>query len=209
MTTLLLAGGTGLVGSFVLEQALADVRVNQLVALTRRPLPAHPKLVNPVVDFEQLPADAAWWRVDAAICCLGTTIGKAGSQAAFRRVDYDYPLMIAQRVRAHGARGYVLVSAMGADAGSRIFYNRTKGELEVALAGLGFPSLSVLRPGLIGGDRQERRGGERLAGYVLGRLDPILPARFRIVPAERIAHRLLEVALTAAAGHQVIESQHI
>ncbi len=209
MTTLLLAGGSGLVGSFVLQQALADARVSQLVALTRVPLPVHPKLVNPVVDFEQLSADAAWCRVDAAICCLGTTMRKAGSQAAFRRVDYDYPLMIARRVREHGARAYALVSAMGADAGSRIFYNRTKGELEVALDELGFPSLSLLRPGLIGGDRQESRTGERLAAYVLGRLDAVLPARYRIVPAERIAHRLLEVALIAAPGRQVIESQHI
>ena len=101
MKTILLVGATGLVGQSVLASALADPRVTRLVAPTRRPLAAYPKLTNPLVDFDALPADAPWWSADAVICTLGTTIKKAGSPAAFRRVDYDYPLG-AGRVLVHG-----------------------------------------------------------------------------------------------------------
>lgn len=209
MTRILLAGATGLVGQAVVQRALASARVGQLVAPTRRPLPAHTKLVNPVVDFDALPEEADWWRVDAVICALGTTIRDAGSQDAFRRVDYTYPLDIARRVRAHGARTYALVSAMGADAGSRVFYLHTKGELERDLLALDFPSLTVLRPGLLGGERPRRRAGEWLASQALRALGPVVPRRYRMVPATRVADALLRAALDAPPGHRVIESEAI
>ena len=103
MTRILLAGASGMVGREVLRQALADPRVGEIVAPARRPLAADAKLRNPLVDFDALPADAAWWKVDAVICTLGTTIRDAGSQAAFRRVDHDYPLRVAQLAHRHGA----------------------------------------------------------------------------------------------------------
>lgn len=209
MTRILLAGATGLVGEAALRGALASARVEQVVAPTRRPLPPHPKLVNPVVDFDALPADADWWRVDAVACALGTTIRDAGSQEAFRRVDHDYPLAIARHAHAHGAMAFALVSAMGADARSRIFYSRTKGEVEEALAGIGFTSLTLLRPGLLGGERRQHRGGERLALRVMGALDGVLPARYRVVPASRVADALLGAALEASPGTRVIRSEEL
>lgn len=209
MTRILLAGATGLVGEAALQRALASARVEQVVAPTRRPLPPHPKLVNPVVDFDALPADADWWRVDAVACALGTTIRDAGSQEAFRRVDHDYPLAIARRAHAQGAMAFALVSAMGADARSRIFYSRTKGEVEEALAGIGFTSLTLLRPGLLGGERRQHRGGERLALRVMGALDGVLPARYRVVPASRVADALLGAALEASSGTRVIRSEEL
>ena len=148
MTTLMLVGATGLAGGAVLRQALADARVTRIVAPTRRELPPHPKLENPVVDFEHPPADAAWWCVDAVICTLGSTIRRAGSQEAFRRVDHDFPLAVARLARQHGARAFALNSATGADPGSRFFYNRVKGEVEDALREIGFPSLTIVRPAL-------------------------------------------------------------
>src|SRR5215217_800251 len=157
MTILMLVGATGLVGGSVLRQALGDTRVTRIVAPARRQLPPHPKLENPLVDFERLPGDAPWWSVDGVICTLGTTIRKAGSQDAFRRVDHDYPLAVAQLARQHGARAFALNSATGADLRSRFFYNRVKGEVEEALRGVGFPSLTILRPALIGGNRDEVR----------------------------------------------------
>lgn len=209
MTRLLLAGATGLVGDATLRRALGSTRVQQVVAPTRRPLAPHPKLLNPVVDFDALPADADWWRVDAVACALGTTIRDAGSRDAFRRVDHDYPLAIARHAHAHGATTFALVSAMGADIRSRVFYSRTKGELEEALAGIGFTSLSLLRPGLLGGERKQHRGGERLALRVMGVLDAVLPARYRIVPADRVAESLLQAALDAAPGRHVIPSERL
>ena len=209
MTRLLLAGATGLVGNATLRRALDSPRVGQVVAPTRRPLATHPKLLNPVIDFDVLPVDADWWQVDAVACALGTTIRDAGTRKAFRRVDHDYPLAIARHAHAHGATAFVLVLAMGADAGSRIFYSRTKGEVEDALAEVGFASLTLLRPGLLGGDRRQHRSGERVALRLLGALDGVLPQRYRIVPAERVADALLQAALDAPPGRHVIPSEHL
>lgn len=203
---LILAGATGLVGRHVLARALAEPRVDRVVAPTRRPLPAHPKLDAPMVDFDALPGEADWWHADAVICALGTTMKTAGSRAAFRRVDHDYPLAFARLAQRHGTPTYVLNSAMGADARSRVFYNRVKGELETELRALGFASLTLVRPGLIGGDRDERRLGETLATHVLRTLHPLLPAKWRINAAERIADALLAAALDAPAGVHVIGS---
>lgn len=206
---LLLVGSSGLVGSHVLEMALADPKVTSVVAPTRRPLPAHPKLQAPVIDFDALPQDAPWWQADAVICTLGTTMRSAGSQDAFRRVDHDYPLAVARLARRHGTPCHVLNSALGADAEARFFYNRVKGELERDLAALGFASLTHVRPGLIGGQRQERRLGERVSGVVLGLLGPVLPRRWRINPAPRIAHALIEAALQARPGVHIVSSDQL
>ena len=200
-------GATGLVGRHVLSLLLSDPRVTNVVAPTRRPLPLpHPRLHNPVIDFDALPADARWWAADAVICTLGTTIKQAGSQQAFRKVDLDYPLAFAQLAHRHGTGCYALNSAMGADPASRIFYNRVKGELETALQDIGFDSLSFVRPGLIGGERDEFRLGERIAGAVLRVAGPTLPRRYRINPATRIAEALVTAAIDAPPGAHVISS---
>lgn len=206
---LLLVGATGLVGSHVLRQALADARIELVVAPTRRALPESAKLQSVVVDFERLPEDAAWWQADAVVCTLGTTIKAAGSPEAFRRVDHDYPLEVARRARRHGTPTYVLNSALGADASSRIFYNRVKGELERDLAQVGFSSLTHVRPGLIGGERQEVRAGEHALSVALGALGPVLPRRWRINPAENIARALLEAAHRAEPGIQIVTSDKL
>lgn len=201
---LLLAGATGLVGGQVLAQALADERITAIVAPVRRELPAHPKLSAPVVDFEALPEEAGWWAADAAISALGSTIAQAGSQEAFRRIDHGYQLAFARLARRYGAPTFVLNSAASANASSRIFYSRVKGELERDIEALGFTSLTIARPGLIGGERVEKRLGERVATVVLTALAPILPRSLRINPAEKIAAAMLEAAMAARPGRHVI-----
>jgi len=201
----MLVGATGLVGGQVLQQLLDDPRCDAVVAPTRRPLAhADPALHNPVVDFERLPVDAPWWAVDAVICALGSTIKQAGSREAFARVDHDYPLQVATLAQAHGAHAFVLNSAMGADPASRFFYNRVKGRLEQDLRGLVYPSLTLVRPGLIGGERSERRTGEHLASVVLGALGPVLPRAWRINPAVNIAAAMVEAALAPRPGVQIV-----
>ena len=208
MKTLLIAGATGLVGRAVLRLALADPAIVRVVVPTRRALEMrHEKLVNPVVDFEALPVGAEWWRVDAVVCTLGTTIKKAGSQAAFRQVDHDHPLAVARLARAAGAQAYALTSSMGANVKSPTFYLRTKGETERDLAAVGLPSVTVVRPSLIGGERAEWRWGEALG--LFRALGPVLPRRYRIVPAERIAARLLASTISARPGLQIVESEAI
>lgn len=201
----MLVGATGLVGGQVLQQLLDDARCDAVVAPTRRALElVDAALRNPVVDFARLPVDADWWAVDAVICALGSTLKQAGSREAFARIDHDYPLQVATLAQAHGAQAFVLNSAMGADAGSRIFYNQVKGRLEQDLRGLGYRSLTLVRPGLIGGERSERRTGEHLASVVLGALGPVLPKAWRINPAVNIAAAMVEAAMAPRSGVQIV-----
>lgn len=206
----MLLGATGLVGGHVLQELLRDDRCSAVVAPTRRPLPVvDGRLDNPVLDFEQLPGVAPWWAVDAVICALGSTMAQAGSREAFRRIDHDYPLAFAGQAQAHGAGCFVLNSATGANPRSWFFYNRVKGELEQDLRALDFDSLTLVRPGLIGGERAQRRAGEHLASKVLGVLGPVLPRRYRINPAEVIARAMVEAAIAAVPGERIIGAEQL
>lgn len=203
-------GATGLVGKLVLSRLLDAGRVSQVIAPTRRALDiGHPKLLNPVVDFDALPEDAGWWAVDAVVCTLGTTIDNAGSRAAFRHVDHDYPLHVARLARGQGARTYALNSAMGANAASSIFYNRVKGELEDDLAALDYPSLVLVRPGLIDGERTQSRPGEARMLAISRLLRPLLPMKWRPSRAGRIADALVEAAIAPPPGRSVVEADRL
>jgi len=203
----MLLGAPGLVGGLTLPGLLDDPRCRAVVAPTRRPLAmTHGKLENPVLAFDALPASPEWARVDAVICALGSTIAQAGSREAFHRIAHDYPLAFARLAQAQGAQAYVLNSAAGADPQSSIFYSRVKGELERDLRALGFNSLTLVRPGLIGGERNEVRRGERFALTVLGALGPVLPRAWRINPATEIAKVLVEAALAPQPGEHVVAS---
>ncbi len=206
---LILVGATGLVGQHVLQLALKDERIDSVVAPVRIGLLTHPKLTTPIVNFDKLPQDAPWWHADAVICTLGTTMKKAQTKDAFRHVDYDYSIYSAQLAKQHGTLTYVLNSAIGADATSRIFYNQVKGELEQGLAEIGFRSLTYVRPGLISGERQELRMGEMAVAQALKLLGPILPHRWRLNPAAQIAKALLESAIQAKPGINVITSDQL
>lgn len=203
--TLLLLGASGAVGQHVLRLALADARVASVTAPTRRPLAPLPRLVNPVVDFGKLPVDAPWYKADAVICALGTTMRAAGSQAAFAAVDRDLPITLASRARAAGARAFALNSSLGASLKGN-YYLRTKAEAEEGIRSLGFERYCIVRPALIAAERAELRLGEALgiaAGRVLGRL---LPANWRPVSAEAVARCLLEEVLASAPGVVIVES---
>jgi uncharacterized protein YbjT (DUF2867 family) len=204
---LMLVGASGEVGREVLAQALADRRVAEVVALTRRALPAAAKLTNVVVDFDRLPEDAECWAVDAVVCTLGTTLRTAGSREAFVAVDRDLPLRIARLARTAGATRFGLNSSLGADAGSGNFYLRTKGEAEDAIRQLGYPGYVILRPSLIDADRVEGRPGERLALTFARRLTPLIPRRWRAVTPEAIARALLDGVLAVKPVSRVVESE--
>ena len=206
----LLAGATGLVGAQVLQRLLVEPRCSGVIAPTRRALAqADAKLLNPVLDFAGLATVAQGWQEDAVICALGSTMKQAGSREAFRKIDHGYPLAIARAVRAVGCEVFALNSAAGANPRSLVFYSRVKGELEQDLRALGFASLTLVRPGLIGGDRAERRAGEHLASVVLGALAPVLPRAWRINPATRIADALVEAVLDPQPGVRVVGSAEL
>ena len=164
MRTALIVGGSGLVGRFCLQALLEDPAYGSVISLARRelPIPANPKRVQKVLPFETLAAlDLP--PMDDVFCALGTTIRKAGSQQAFRCVDYDLPLAVADHALKFGARQFVLVSSIGADARSKNFYLRTKGELEDMLRRLPFKALHIFRPSFLIGKREESRLGESIA----------------------------------------------
>ncbi|HRO40273.1 MAG TPA: NAD(P)H-binding protein [Flavobacteriales bacterium] len=200
--TILLAGATGLVGGAVLPLLLADAHVGKVVALVRRPLAMEHLKLEQWVDEDLLDALRPV-AVDAVICCLGTTIKAAGSQAAFIAVDKVLPLGIARWAKAQGVPAFCIISAMGADAGSRIFYSRVKGEVEQELAGMGFGSLALFQPSVLTGPRKERRAGEGIGSAVLKLLGPLLAgtwANYRVMPHDRLAKALVACALVPAEG---------
>ena len=198
---ILLLGASGLVGKNVLAQALANPAIASVVAPTRRPLAPHTKLINPVSDhLESLLPEGMSWGVDGVICALGTTISKAGSKEAFREVDYVLPLAFARSAHEHGAETFVLVSASVASVSSAIFYPRIKGEIERDIELVGFKSLTIVRPSLIGGERDEPRFREGIALRLMSIFAPILPKKLRVNPAPTIAAAILNAVTTARPG---------
>lgn len=206
----LLAGASGLVGGHLLRVLLADDSVAEIHVVARRaPNITHPKLTLHVVDFRHLPLLPP---IDEVYLALGTTIRVAGSQQAFRAVDLDANLAVARTSVAAGARRVALVSAVGADARSRIFYNRVKGELEEALARLPLDALVIAQPSLLLGDRaalkQPVRMGEKIATWLSVLLKPLVPANYRPVEADAVARALL-VTLPAARGTVILSSSEL
>lgn len=203
---LLLVGATGAVGQAALSLALAEPRIAEVVALTRRPLAPQAKLRNVVADFAGLPEDADCWKVDAVICALGTTMKAAGSEARFAAVDRDLPVLVAQRTRAAGATRFALNSSLGANPSGN-FYLRTKAEAEEGIRKLGFPAYTIVRPSLIDVERREVRPGERIGLLFARAFAPLIPRRYRAVKADAIAQALLTGALRDDAGECLVESE--
>ena len=210
MKTVLIFGATGQVGQALLELALQHPEISHVVAPTRRPLPPHAKLVNPLVDFEALPEDAAWWKTDLTLCALGTTLRQTKSKAGFYRVDHDYVLATAKLVRRTETSTFGFVSSLGADASSCLFYLKVKGETEQALGTLGFVSLVIARPSLlIGGTRASARHLEAFGLFFGKHLASLLPHRYRAITVQQVAKSLLEACLSASAGLHVIGSEQL
>lgn len=220
--TALLVGATGLVGGHCLDLLLSEPAHARVVVLGRRPLGrSHPRLEERVVDFDRLEETAGIGPVDELFCALGTTIAKAGSREAFQRVDHDYPLAAARLAARGGARSCLLVSALGADPASRVFYNRVKGETEEALQRLPLERVVILRPSLLLGERTERRRGEAVATALSRPLRALMVGplrRYRPIPAREVAAAMVRLAVDGSAGDpraaverrvRVVESEEI
>ena len=209
--TALLAGATGLVGRALLSLLLASKHYRSVHVLLRRATPdikANAKLEVHQVDFTRLPAPLP--TVDDVFIALGTTIKIAGSEAAFRQVDFDFVVNVARAARAAGATRLAVVSALGADPTSRIFYNRVKGEMEIAVMQLGYESVVIAQPSMLLGDRaalgQPPRSAEIWAERLLAPLGWIMPRSVRPIPAGAVASALLAAMLDAKPGVRVLKS---
>jgi uncharacterized protein YbjT (DUF2867 family) len=201
-----IAGASGLVGGHLLGLLLDDGTWDEVVSVGRRTLDrTHPRLVQQIVDFADLPDLPA---CTDAFSCLGTTIGVAGSQDAFRAVDHDAVVALAAAAHSAGAERFLHVTALGASAGSRIFYNRVKGETERDVAASGVPATVAFRPSMIDGDRAERRTAEHLGLVAMRAAAPLL-GRYRPTRVTDLAASMVAEAKAGRPGHHVVEASQI
>lgn len=206
--TALIAGATGQTGAYLLELLLNCDVYSSVIAVVRHPFHfQHPKLEIIQVDFND-PATLAI-TADDVFCCLGSTMAKAKTKENFYTIDHDYPLQLAERTLYAGAKRFFLISAMGADPDSAVFYSRVKGLLEKDLKKLDFQSLVIFRPGILLGKRKEKRTGERIGKFIIQMLEPILPAKFKGVHASRLAAAILFQAKKSQPGISVINNAAI
>ena len=211
--TALLLGATGLVGGELLSLLLQDDFYSHVKAVVRKkPQLANPKLEWIVADFDAISQIGDKVAADHVFCCLGTTMKKAGSKEAFYKVDFHYPLEFAKFTQSKGATQFSLVSAMGANIKSRIFYNRVKGEIEVAASSVAFNGINIFRPSLILGDRKEKRLGEKIAIMLSGIISPLMIGplkKYKPIQAADIAHGMLKIAKQDLHGFYIFESDQI
>ena len=201
---ILLAGATGLTGEHLLDRLLNEPTVECVLAPTRKPLAEHPRLDNPIGRLRtllpQLSGD-----IDTAFCCLGSTLKEAGSQEAFRAIDHDLVLAFAERARELGARHLLVISSLGANPQSNLFYCRTKGEMEEALQAQDWPQLTIARPSQLLGPRMEIRPLERMTAP----LSQLLPGKYRGIAACTLARALWRLALEDNDGVRIVESDEL
>ncbi|MBX2964317.1 MAG: oxidoreductase [Cyclobacteriaceae bacterium] len=210
MKTALLAGSTGLIGKQLLQLLLDDSAYAEIKALSRKPIGIeHPKLKNIVLDLNKLDEHFDQLKADDVFCCLGTTIKQAGSKEAFRKVDHDYPLELAKLSKNQGATQYLIVTALGSNKMSGIFYNQVKGQVEEAIDQVGFQSYHIFRPSLLLGERTEKRAGEGAATVVYRALGFLIPLKYKAIDSAKVARAMLHMAKQNSKGKFIHESKEL
>lgn len=202
----IVVGSTGLIGSELLKILEKDQSFTKITALVRKKTASvGTKVIEVEVDFGSLPADL-FEKQDVVFCCLGTTIKKAGSKEAFRKVDYEYPLLTAKIAKEKGVEQFAIVTAMGANPQSKIFYNNVKGDIENALKNINFESLGIFRPSMLLGDRAEVRTGERIGQAVMKLLSWAIPKNYKAIQAQSVAIAMMNFAKKNQKGNFIIEN---
>lgn len=211
--TALLAGAGGLVGNELLHILLTSSHYSHIKILVRHPLEiTHEKLEQITTDFDKLDEYAQHFDVDDVYCCLGTTIKKAGSQEAFKKVDYNYPLKMAELAASQQAKNFLVITALGADSTSKVFYSRTKGQLQLRLKKLGLTALHIFQPSLLLGERKEFRLGEKAASSLSPLFSRFLKGKmekYKPVEARSVALAMYEVAQIERTGNYTYPSDRI
>ncbi|MFE8703090.1 oxidoreductase [Cytobacillus sp. FJAT-54145] len=209
----LIAGATGLIGSSLLQNLLDGTEYEKVIAIVRSPLNiSHPKLIEKIVDFNELETYKEVFEVDDVFCCLGTTIKKAKTQENMFRIDVEYPLSIARLASERNAKQYFLVSSMGADPNSSIWYSKMKGTLEQELKKIPFETISIMRPSLLLGHRKEFRLGERVASVLSKPLSFLFLGplkKYRAIEASTVALAMYKIAQSNKNGIKIYESEKI
>lgn len=200
MSGILLAGSSGFIGATLLELLEQAPSRPALMSVGRRPLVlnANSRVQEHIASFSALEGWMTLWRAETAICCLGTTIKTAGSQAAFRTVDFDAVMAFARLAKRVGVQHFIVISAVGATLDSASFYSRVKGEMEAALTALDFAALSIVQPSLLLGERSEARLGERVGQVLSWPMAPLMMgalAKYRPIHGKHVAQAIATLAL--------------
>lgn len=202
---ILIAGATGEIGKRVLSRLCNSPATSIIHVLTRSPIkPLSAKIITHQTDFNDL-EDLSLHHINHCICCLGSTIKKAGDQAAFYKVDHDYVVNVGKTAKKHGAASMSVVSAVGANTHSSNTYLKTKGEMERDLSDLAFPSLAIFRPSLLTGDRSEFRLAEMAGGLIMSVLNPLLlgdMSRYRSISLDTVANAIAWQSLYATKASE-------
>ncbi len=209
----ILIGATGLIGQNLLMKLLADENYNEILVISRKRLNVtDPKLREIIINFDELANYSTEITGDVVFCSLGTTIKRTPDLAVYRKIDYQYPLDVARIAFANGAKQYHLVSAMGADVKSRLFYSRTKGEVERDLQKIPFEAIHIYRPALLDGDRKEERAAENIMIGLFRLINPILIGplkKYRSIKIEKVAEAMLSNSNTHKNGLHIYASDQI
>lgn len=210
MRTALIAGATGLIGNQLLQLLLEDNYYDVVKAISRKPLEiTHPKLENIVFEFDRMTEHHNTLKADDVFCCLGTTIKKVKTKEKFKQVDLEYPLELARITKENGADKFLLISALGADRNSGIFYNQVKGEVEEAIGQVGFKSYFIFRPSLLLGDRKESRSGEDAGKFVFKYLGFLIPDKYKGIESVKVARAMQQIARQEKNGLHIHESNEL
>ena len=210
MKTALLAGSTGLIGKQLLQLLLNSDRYGKVIALTRQDLPMqHPKLVQVKVDFAKLGEYNEAFVADDIFCCLGTTMAKAHTKEKFYYVDFTLPYLLAKNSLLHGAKQYLLVSALGANKKSSIYYNQVKGEIEEAISNIGFETVHTFRPSLLLGPRVEKRSAEDAAKFFYRIFGFLIPDKYKAIDSLKVARAMVHFASQHQGGNFIHESTEL
>jgi uncharacterized protein YbjT (DUF2867 family) len=206
MKTALIAGATGLIGQQLLQLLIESPLYEKVIAITRQDLAIHPKLVQIKMEFGNITEKSGVLKADDVFCCLGTTMAKAGSKEKFRQVDFYYPYLLAKTTHAAGARQYLIVSSLGANKTSSIFYNEVKGEVEEAVASVGFETVHIFRPSLLLGPRSEKRSGEDTAKLFYRIFGFLIPEKYKAISSTKVAKAMVHFATQDKKGTFIHES---
>lgn len=209
----LVLGGSGLVGSALIHQLLEHPQYHHIRSISRRSLNlSHPKLMERVISFDQLSHQQNFFSVDEVFCCLGTTMKKAKSKQNFFLVDYQYPIQATKLAKSAGVKQFLIITATGANKHSLFYYSRVKGKVEETLRSIDLPSIHILRPSLILGDRHEFRFGEKMASLLMKPLSPFMIgplAKYRAIEAKQVARAMIQIASRQQTGYHLYSSDQI
>lgn len=210
MKTAIIIGASGLVGKELTKQLLNNEAYSEIHILVRKELDLkHTKLFQHVIDFDNINRYANLIKGDDAFCCLGTTMKIAGSKEAFYKVDYEYVNNFARLAFQNGVKHFAMVSSMGANAESSVYYSKVKGEIEKAVIAYRFYATFICRPSMLVGERQDKRIGEEIGIWVSNAFSFLIPDKYKSITGTQVAKAMISLVLQGGLGVHIIESDKL